>query len=298
MSVTGGAIPEANIEPSICAIETKKICSSPNELTHMKNFMAEIFPNFNVDKMSDNQVIRELIKYLRVNSEAEIWEHKEFKEFVGENKAMQVLRRIFKPAGPSDSTALLDNWNIDNTLHLWSLHAKVLFHKKFKHIPFQMIDFATIKQNDVSLADEHLWKTLQEGYDCFGVVLNTDISSGGGKHWFCIYGDFQHAGTRDDPYTLEYFNSSGNPPVQEVSVWMEDEIHQLLRDYKKHCDIIRSANKRLQYSNTECGVWSLMYIKSRLQGHPPNWFYTVKADDQDMIDLRKHLFRKSLHGGR
>jgi hypothetical protein len=135
---------------------------------------------------------------------------------------------------------------------------------------------------------------MSDGYKCFGVVLNTDVSSGRGKHWFAIYGDLDHKGTDKDPIVLEYFNSSGNPPMREVANWLEAAKQDLLKNYSIEADSVVSANRRLQNSMTECGVWSLMYILSRLKGHEPNWYYKTRANDADMIELRSFLFRDAV----
>jgi len=285
MSVVGGEVPQAKQEINDCIFD-RKICSSPNEINLMRKFLTEL--SIQVPK-SDREVVEILKKELKVANESQIWESRQFKEFVGSSTADTILKKIFKPIGPSNSTALLDNFNIDETMEQWSLNGKDLFGKKFYHIPYQMIDFALVQSK---LARTTLWDMIHRNYDCFGVVLNTDISSGRGKHWFCLYGDFKHAGTKEDPYTLEYFNSSGNPPMNEVEIWLQKSVHDLLRDHKKYCEIVRSAPQRLQYSGTECGVWSLLYIYSRLQNHAPNWFYKVRADDNDMIKMRAQFFRK------
>lgn len=286
--VIGGDLPELLKEPSECENEESKFCSKPSDISLMKKFLEH--KNIPLAKKTSDEEIIELLKnLLEVSKESKIWENNEFKDFVGEDRACQILQERYNPKGPANSTELLDNFNIDEKLEQWSKRSKELFNKKFYHVPFQMIDF---QEKNTDLANLSLWDLIQNKYDCFGVVLNTDVSSGRGKHWFCIYGDLDHDGTEKDPYTLEYFNSSGNPPMSQVEIWMQKVVHDLMRDHHKKCDIIRSAPKRIQKSHTECGVFSLMYIKSRLQGHPHNWFYTVKVNDQDMINLRKHLFRE------
>lgn len=296
--VKGGSIPGAKEKPSECVLEYQKICSSPNEIGIMQDFLQSYYNEGNKINDADNlktiensarEIIDHVKKVLKVDSESAIWEHKVFKEFVGSNKANNILKKLFKPEGPSNSNALLNNFNIDDTLEQWSINGNELFNKKVYHVPFQMIDFAKTRKE---LSYLNIANLLKEKYSCFVVVLNTDVSSGGGKHWFCMYGDLEHKGTEKDPINIEYFNSSGNRPPTEVDVWAQKTMHDLLKDHKIYCNFITSAPKRLQYSMTECGVWSLMYIKSRLKGHAPDWFYKVKADDVDMLDLRKHLFRK------
>jgi hypothetical protein len=285
----GGYIPESRKEPNECLFENRKICSSPNEINIMKGYLKEL--DLGTSDISDRKVIEILKEELGVSSESAIWENKQFKEFVGEFKANSILKNNFKPIGPADSTALLDNFNIDDSLSQWSKNGQALFGRNFYHISYQMIDFEKVGSK---LSKTRLKDIIDNKYDCFGVVLNTDTSEPDhrGKHWFCLFGDFKHAGTKEDPYTLEYFNSSGNPPMTEVDVWMQKAVHDLLKDTKKVCVIVRATNQQLQYSRSECGVFSLMYIYSRLKGHPIDWFNIVKADDVDMIEMRKHFFRK------
>jgi Ulp1 family protease len=64
-----------------------------------------------------------------------------------------------------------------------------------------------------------------------------------------------------------------------------------MQTLEKHAVTLRAVPKQLQTSRTECGVWSIMYIKSRLEGHPPNWFYKNKTTDKDIENFRKYLFR-------
>jgi hypothetical protein len=49
-------------------------------------------------------------------------------------------------------------------------------------------------------------------------------------------------------------------------------------------------SKPIQDSDTECGMWSLLYIRSRLEGKSPTWIYDAKLTDDDMINYRKFVF--------
>ena len=265
-------------EPTECLLTGKRICSNKNGIELMHKFLQQR----NIDVIKNAEFILDKTKqHLGVDSEVAIWKHDKFKRFVGERRSDHAINNWFKPEGPSDSNKLLNNKNIDDLLSRWSRNSQELFGKKFYHIPFQMIDF---KKYNTELETLDLQNLINENYDCFGVVLNTDVSTGPGKHWFCIYGTLTK-----NKCTIEFFNSSGNPPRKEIEVWMKEKEIEL-RDNDIKVDIVRSAPLRLQYSDTECGVWSLMYIKSRLENKPANWFYKVKADDFDMLNLRKHLF--------
>jgi hypothetical protein len=283
----GGEVP-LNIPEGDCALPEGS-CLEGEPIHKLREFLTKSAKNStSTDEHSESDIIQQIMALIGVQYEAEIWQNSQIRRFVGNEYADRILADRFKPKGPANSTALLNNNNIDQNLEQWAKLSHKLFNKKFWHIPFQMIDFADMH---TELSNLDVYDLIKRGYDCFGVVMNTDISANRGKHWFCLYGDLAHAGTKEDPYKLEYFNSSGNPPMDEVLTWLEHQTHRMLRDHKKYCEIVRSAPRRLQHSKTECGVWSILYIRSRLENKPPSWFYSVNANDHDMIEMRKKIFR-------
>lgn len=226
---------------------------------------------------------------LNVVNEQDIWHDSRFRRTIGmsHQDVDDVVLRTYKVRGPADSTALLNNMNIDSVMEQWARNYR-MHGKAFYHMAFQMIDFA---ETGGELANLSLAELINKKYDCFGVVINTDVSTGGGKHWFCVYGDLCHEGTDADPIVIEFFNSSGNGPVDQMLEWMEGTIHEMWRDHKLRVEWVRAAPTRLQNSNTECGMWSLMYIKNRLDGHDVDYFYKAGIKDSDMIKARQQLFR-------
>lgn len=287
MSITGGTLPLTATDKTECAPHLNGgVCSNDTIFNNMKKFAKEKY--MIEPSKSKTELVESLKKLLGVESEAEILQHQEFKPYTRRREVSKVLRENFKPAGPSHTTELLDNYNIDETLHQWAKHSKKSFGKNFYHIPFQMIDFDRVGSE---LSRISIPKLICTNIDCFGVVLNTDVSSGGGKHWFCIFGDLKHSGSENDPYVIEFFNSSGNPPVREVNLWMEKVCADVMKSLKKHCVTHRSTQK-LQTSKTECGMWALTYIKCRLEGNGPDYLFKIGAKDSDMVGLRKFRFRR------
>lgn len=288
MRKTGGALPELeNKEISMCSADIKgrkKLCSREKEMSAMRKYLKSLGKPI-PEKAPD--VVIATMKELQVENEADIFYSAKFRWFYGGLASDESISKIFKPLGPKNNTNLLDNYNIDNSIRQWAENGEQEFKKRIKHIPFQMIDF---EERGTELSRLKV-DSLIGKYDCFAVVFNTDVSTGRGKHWFCVYGDLQHKGDKSDPIALEYFNSSGLPPRPQCLVWLE-KTRSVLLDKGIECKIIYSTkNKQIQFSKTECGVWSLLYILSRLEGHPSDWLLSVKADDSDMIKYRKHLFR-------
>lgn len=200
---------------------------------------------------------------------------------INKNTIEQELKTRFKPQGPFDNDAWLDNIHIDSVLR-----QLMETYKHFYAIPFQMIDF---KEKGTELATINLLKKINEGYTKIAVVLNTDVSDGKGKHWFAMFMDFAH-----DTYSLEFFNSSGNLPVHQIRTWQIETKKMFERKgFPTKC-IIVSPNE-IQKSDSECGVFSLWFIWSRLENHPVEEFKNVNMgpDDKRMVEFRKMLFRHS-----
>jgi hypothetical protein len=252
----------------------------------MKKSYSEFLKYFEIPNRGSDAV-RNIKNYLNVKKESHIWEHPLFRAWYGEGDADQILKIIFKAKGPAHTTSLLTNFNIDETLENWEKLGKEIFNKKIKHYSFHMIDFAKDKRKELNNID--IATLMKLGYSSFACVLNTDVSSGRGKHWFCVYCDLEHLGNEEDPMILEFFNSSGNEPLDEIAFWVKKVIddaasQSLVVKYKK------AMKNRVQFSNTECGVWCLVYIKFRLQDKTPEWF-EAKITDTFVTDHRKHLFR-------
>ena len=234
MKVTGGRIQPNALDKNECFVQHDGVCANPKVVKEMQNFLKKEYSLDTPD--NSTKVVDTMKKVLGVETEAEILQNSNFRRQIGSREVQQILNSNFKEKGPHNSTALLDNFNIDGTLEKWAKNSKELFGKNFYHIPFQMIDFDKVGSE---LSTVSIPGLIEKRFDCFGCVLNTDVSTGGGKHWFCIYGDLQHSGSETDPYTIEFFNSSGNPPTREVNFWLEKTCADIMKTLKKHAEIVR-----------------------------------------------------------
>ncbi len=193
----------------------------------------------------------------------------------------KLVKGYFKVKGPANNDNLLSNFDIDDVLDGWATSS----FPNFYHIYFQMIDFA---KNRTELAKIDVTEMVKENkYNCLGVVLNTDVSTGPGKHWFCMFVDW-----REKPnVSVEYFNSSGNRPMREVQGWLI-ATNQYLNTAKFNSKIVMNSIQHQKDSDTECGPYSLYYIWSRLHGVPYTVFDESRITDAQMLEFRKVLFRE------
>jgi hypothetical protein len=254
--------------------------------------------------MDKKEVVDIAAKKLGCSSESCIIIHPVFKQFVVSNRILskndldRELRVRFKPHGPRDSTALLNNNHIDETLYQWSIK----FHF-FYPCPFAMMDFAKTKEplevismSDVYLGKEVFWmggmmRRMIEPARCFGCVLNTDVSTGKGKHWVAIFVDMRMT---NGMCTIEYFNSTGNPPPKPVITWMKKTKTDLTKIFDENKIMYFPVSDiEHQTSKTECGLYALFYIRNRLDGVSYKFFQENTIPDDAMTKFRKHIFRKS-----
>ena len=90
--------------------------------------------------------------------------------------------------------------------------------------------------------------------------------------------------------TVEFFNSSGRPPVPEWVNWMVKTQIGLKKVGFKNVELVKSSSVEHQASMSECGVYSLYYIWCRLNGVPVETFSECKIPDEKMFEFRQHLF--------
>lgn len=259
------------------------------------------------------KAVRTAAKVLGCTSESCIVTHPKFRSFVREEGAGLAevggtrildleLDRRFKTEGPRDSTQLLSNFNIDGVLQKWAAA-----HPKFFNFSFNMMDFesrgGSLVRADVAGILEGsepqnlgaMGGIVRRPCDTFGCVLNTDVSSGRGKHWVAVFGDCRGEGE----WSVEYFNSAGNPPPPPVTRWLENSAARLAefraghpRTYGTGAVVpVPLTDMRHQDSQTECGLYALYFIRRRLEGAPYIEFKDARIPDEAMVGFRKHVFR-------
>jgi hypothetical protein len=119
-----------------------------------------------------------------------------------------------------------------------------------------------------------------------GYVINIQDSHDGnglensGSHWTCFY-VAKYPNGNVEPI---YFDSYGMPPPKQVEKFMK---WLTIQDSKMELEY---SARRLQYKNTECGVYSVYFIIRMLSGDDFAEFSRRKPSDSDMLRLRKCLF--------
>lgn len=113
--------------------------------------------------------------------------------------------------------------------------------------------------------------------DGIGIVYNLDPHYKSGSHWVANYIDLKRN-------TCHYFDSYGQPPPPQVATFMKWLATQD-PNMKLHYN-----SKRLQYKNSECGVYCLMFLSLMQYGQEFIAISRSNPRDEDMLDLRDWMF--------
>lgn len=201
-----------------------------------------------------------------------------------------MLKENFKPLGPTDDE-LFNNFVLNNAMA--ALHQT---YANFRSYDCELVDFmkaqhertSSLSSNLNDLPDKlDIYFGPKAGYDCFGCILNTltrdrirDVG-----HWVALFGDF-----RNDKCTIEYYNSSGNPAKKDVEEWCVQLAEKITYEHERPCIFTNVSNIQSQNGGTECGIYSLNYIVSRVIGIPYKEFRKKKIPDNVVNKARKFLF--------
>lgn len=114
-----------------------------------------------------------------------------------------------------------------------------------------------------------------------GVIFNLDPHYKGGSHWVSLFINIRKK-------CIYYFDSYGQKPEKEIETFVNRVISQASKlgiemkyEYNK---------KRHQYSNSECGMYSLYFIIENLKDTPIQDLFEKRVEDKKMLELRNIYF--------
>lgn len=297
---------------NICALNKNQTTCLPEK--SIKNIASNFINNTN---KSSDKIIDELSKKNEKCEDLDNVQHKELcilQNIQKDNSTNKNINKLvskhiiqyFKPvANKLDGNYWINNTEIDNIqhqllknfpnyyysyIHMFDLkmfppQTSNLFEEHNKILPITKIDFVNELKNKTNM-------DYNKDLNYYGIVCNTDISSGGGIHWFCIFIDFTK-----NPIEIEYFNSSGydikndfyGNKFKKFFINLADNISLNYKPciFKKVTDI---EHQRSDTAN--CGSYSLYYIWKRLTKNDYSSFVNKPIEDEDMEKFRSFLWRK------
>jgi hypothetical protein len=192
----------------------------------------------------------------------------------------------FSPIAPEtwkkNKTTWLSNFDISNVMKQYEM--------KFRNFCFigpTPMDFDKIEHENVCVWDDlckfNIKDMIDKKKDKIGIIFNTDVSSGSGKHWTSM---FICLNSR----LIYYFNSSGSKATNEIMALVRrimDQGKSLGIDFK----FDQNYPKQHQYSGSECGMYSIYFIVNMLTGKlKPETLKKTRIPDSKMIEYRDIFF--------
>ena len=192
----------------------------------------------------------------------------------------QYLRPMYPLAWRKDSDKWLDSNDIERVMNQYE--------EAFPNFDFMgpfPIDFAAPNPNmpKKCLMDEiceyRVQTAAQNKKDMLGVIYNLDPHYKSGSHWVATFVDLKKN-------RCMYFDSYGFKPPKQILTFMSWVSNQ---DSNRKLPLMYSS-RRIQYKNTECGVYCLYFIIRMLMGDEFVDFTRGTPSDNGMLRLRPWLF--------
>ena len=198
-----------------------------------------------------------------------------------------LARRYLRPAAPAawkdDPDMWLDSNNIADVMNQYE--------QAFPYFEFMgpfPIDFAAPDPYQKAggeapkclmneICELRVAKAIENGTKSIGIVYNLDPHFKSGSHWIANYIDIPG-------HTCYYMDSYGMAPPMQVARFMK-----WLTTQDPKMKLVYNA-RRLQFSNTECGMYCMYFIIRMLAGDRFLQITRRKPKDADMLDLRDWLF--------
>jgi hypothetical protein len=203
---------------------------------------------------------------------------------ISANEKTQLARKYLRPAMPqawkTDPDTWLDSNNISAVLNQYEEA-----YPDFEFMGPFPIDFAAPDPYNpgekkclmTEICELRVTKALHNGTKSVGIVYNLDPHFKSGSHWVANYVDIEN-------HECYYFDSYGMAPPMQVArfmKWLTTQDPKMKLFYN---------SRRLQFNNTECGVYSIYFIIRMLEGDKFLQITRRKPKDSDMLDLRDWLF--------
>lgn len=206
----------------------------------------------------------------------------------------ELRKEYLRPRQPkpwsSDPDMWLDNYNIMDVMKQYQEA-----YPWFKFLGVFPIDFSApdpyAKHGEQSDKKKCLYKETCEldlkkeyvaGIRGIGMVFNLDPHFKSGSHWVALYIDLKNI---KKPF-VGYYDSYGYRVPALIA--------RLMRSFKlqiRTCQLGSNA-RRFQYSNTECGMFSLYFLICMICGISFKDFCKDAVSDTFMLELRQILFSK------
>ncbi len=253
-------------------------CYTKESLHKIKNIWNNRHPDKNILSNDPKEIWKELKSNLNKTCKREsCWlKHKCIKE----NVDRDVIKYTFRPKRPKSWNKNRDEWlnSIDIT--------KFMNQYEHRHEDFTFLGPSPINYDTQLMSDECVWeelckfnlKNIKKNKTKVGIVFNLDPHYKSGSHWVALFINTKNK-------CIYYFDSYGDKIPKGIYKFVKKIQNQSSNIGAEYA--FKENKKRHQYSNSECGMFCLHFIRSMILYD--NWkeISTKKLSDKEMLRLRK-----------
>jgi hypothetical protein len=263
--------------------EKQFTCYSKNSLEKIKKMWNKRHPDKVIYTNDSKEIWSELKNNLKdVCSSERCWIKQKFME----NKLdSELLNNTHAPYAPKSWKENPNEWLSSNDIE------KVMKQYEIDYPNFIFIGPSPIDFDKKLMFGECVWnelcnlniiKQLKDGKNKIGIIFNTDPHNKSGSHWISLFIDIKRK-------FIFYFDSNGDKVPREIMSLIERIEKQ---GTEINIDFTTYFNrKEHQYSNTECGMYSLYFLNQMITTNKsPREFNSKRIPDKDVEELRKIYF--------
>lgn len=260
-------------------------CYTKPALQKMKNIWNARHPDVKIKEDRPYSIWLALKKNMKSSCDKESCWLK--KHWVKEKMDKKYLTTTFATPQPSEWKRKPSEW-LTSVDIMGVMRQLELGNKHFSFIGPSPIDF-----DEHEMYGECVWEELckfnlnneiNKGKSDIGIIFNLDPHDKPGSHWVSMYISIPKK-------EICYFDSYGDKMPRRINKLAQRIQSQSLN--KGETYKIKENKVRHQYSDSECGMYCLYFIKSLLEGGSFEAFQKQKTPDLKMKTLRNIYFNKN-----
>lgn len=233
------------------------ICFSLDQLINMVEAYNKLKPNNKIILKNDKKYLLDALKqkYYNICGDDDYCLTKQdFINIISKNIRNDIVTNTFRTIGPKGKNEWLTTSHINNIL------------KQYEKIDtsFKFLGAVPLNCQKVSVCNLYKFKFddyLNKNKNKIAIVFNLDKFGEPGSHWVALYINMKNG-------EIDFCDSAGHEPLEDIVNLIQQYKKWYFKKYGKEA-VYKYNSKRIQFDNSECGIYSVNYIIRRLRGESP-----------------------------
>jgi hypothetical protein len=257
-------------------------CYTKNGLHKIKNIWNLRHPDSKIHTNNPKEIWEKISEYMKGTCNRESCWLKQ--NFIKTNIDKKILNHTFAPKIPKAWKKNPDEWLTSVDINRFMKQYEKTYHS------FEFLGPSPIDYDSKMLYDECVWeelcklnlkKLIKRGKTNIGIIFNLDPHYKEGSHWVAVF-------IKVRKKAIYYFDSYGERIPKRIMKLVKTIQNQSINLGKQYN--FYENKRRHQYSNSECGMYCLYFIKTMLHTGNFNKITKKKISDKKMLKLRKIYF--------